>query len=300
MKTVIIIGAGQMGTSVAGLLNPNRVKLLGFGDNNPDKWSGDSAENEASVKNNEQLIKNGSLPIMSVESAIKLDPEMIIIGVIGEERSSQLINQIKKLGYNNEILLLTDVYELFDIRSATIHKIIEQLKEKSVLGAIAELGVFKGDTAWQLNALMPDRKLYLFDTFEGFDSTDVDVEREKKYSGAKEGDFSDTSVEKILERFSYSEQIVVRKGYFPDTADGLEHEHYAFVSLDADLYAPTLSGLEYFYPRLSSGGVIVLHDYGNSQFTGVKAAVEEYEKEHGQLIIVPLVDLHRSCVIVHP
>ena len=90
----------------------------------------------------------------------------------------------------------------------------------------------------------------------------------------------------------------MRKGFFPETARGLEDERYAFVSMDPDLYDPVLSGLDYFYPRLSPGGCIVLHDYNNEQFMGVKKAVEDYEKIHGRLNIVPLGDFHGSCVIM--
>ena len=89
-------------------------------------------------------------------------------------------------------------------------------------------------------------------------------------------------------------------GNFPNTAEGLEQERYAFVSLDADLYAPLLAGLEYFYPRLSSGGAILLHDYNNQRFRGASMAVDDFEKKNGAISLVPLCDLHGSAVILHP
>jgi O-methyltransferase len=45
--------------------------------------------------------------------------------------------------------------------------------------------------------------------------------------------------------------------------DGLNDVLYALVNLDADLYNPTKAGLEYFYPHLSPGGVIFIHDYNH-------------------------------------
>ena len=101
----------------------------------------------------------------------------------------------------------------------------------------------------------------------------------------------------------HPENCVIKNGYFPETAEGLEDETFAFVSLDPDLYAPVLSGLEFFYPRLSGGGVIVVHDYDNKQFEGVRRAVFEFEQEllsrgEGPLALVPLGDLHGSCVII--
>lgn len=288
MRTAIVIGSGQMGTAISELLDPNQIKLLGFGDNDTNKWT-DPADNDAA-----------NLPIMPVEKAIALDPDMVVIGVLDEERSEAICSQIIDLGFNKEIVYLKDLYNLFDIRSGTIRLVAERIIEQQVPGAIAELGVYKGDTAWQLNTLFPDRTLYLFDTFEGFDSADTEIENNRQYSMAKEKDFSDTDVDSILKRIPYPNNVIVKKGYFPETTTGLDDEKYAFVSLDADLYAPTLAGLEYFYPRISPGGIIVLHDYGNSRFKGVKEAVDAYETDHGKLLLVPVIDLHRSCIVLHP
>ena len=72
---------------------------------------------------------------------------------------------------------------------------------------------------------------------------------------------------------------------------------FALVSLDPDLYEPTLEGLRYFYPRLAPGGRILIHDYTSCQFEGVKMAVDEYCRAHG-LFVVPLMDLHGTAVLV--
>ena len=70
-------------------------------------------------------------------------------------------------------------------------------------------------------------------------------------------------------------RYVVVKGYFPETTVGIE-EAFCFVNLDFDLYNPTYAGLEYFYPRMSKGGVILIHDYFSVGWTGVKQAVDEF------------------------
>ncbi|MGN0702868.1 MAG: TylF/MycF/NovP-related O-methyltransferase [Lentihominibacter sp.] len=184
------------------------------------------------------------------------------------------------------------------------------MKKVVIIGAVAELGVYKGDTAVLLNGLFPDRKLYLFDTFEGFDERDIaaeqqgsDVHPDGRLSYAKAGDFGDTSVEGVLARMPYPDRCIVRKGYFPETAADISDSEFAFVSIDPDLYGPALAGLRFFYERLNPGGAIVLHDYNNLQFEGIKKAVAEFEEElaaAGQppLKLVPLGDLHGSCVIV--
>ena len=74
--------------------------------------------------------------------------------------------------------------------------------------------------------------------------------------------------------------------------------NFSFVSLDVDLYQPTLCGLKFFYPRMSKGGVIMVHDYG-SPWLGVALAVDEFSKEN-LLFPIPLADECGSVLFVHP
>ena len=115
-----------------------------------------------------------------------------------------------------------------------------------VVWSIAELGVYKGDIAWKLNALFPERPLHLFDTFQGFDARDISRESSRGLSRAQEGVFSDTSISCVLERLPHPEQALIHKGFFPDTAAGLKDCRFALVSLDADLFAPYWQGLSTF------------------------------------------------------
>jgi O-methyltransferase len=162
----------------------------------------------------------------------------------------------------------------------------ERIVAKNIAGAVAELGVYRGELAAILNRLFPDRTLYLFDTFEGFSDNDLSDGQEGKHSQAAVGDFKDTSLDMVLSRMSQPENVVIRKGYFPATAEGVE-DTFAFVSLDVDLYKPTLAGLNYFYPRLAKGGCIFVHDFNNRRYKGVRSAVEEFTDAAG----VPLVQL---------
>jgi O-methyltransferase len=73
-------------------------------------------------------------------------------------------------------------------------------------------------------------------------------------------------------------------------------DEYAFVSLDVDLYQPILAGLEYFYPRLSAGGYIFIHDYNNARFSGVRMAVEAF-LAHTHAPALPLPDFAGSLIL---
>ena len=284
MPTIVILGAGQFGQTAATLLNTNELQLLAYADNNPRL----------------QNTFYGKVPILSVEQAIVLQPDLALVGVTDPDRTIQLRNQALACGFQGRFLLLSELYNQFDIRSATLIRLAARIEEASVPGAIAELGVYQGDLARKLNALFPQRSLYLFDTFTGFDHRDIIIESGHGYSQAQENEFSNTTMEKVLSRLPYPAQAIYRKGYFPDTITGLDTIRYALVSLDADLYMPIFSGLEYFYPRLNSGGIILLHDFNNSRFQGSHQAVRDYEKKQGTLPLIPLCDLHGSAVIIHP
>ena len=171
----------------------------------------------------------------------------------------------------------------------------------NVKGAIAEFGVYRGEFANYISQCMPDRKLYLFDTFSGFDNRDID-EKENDFSGQarKYSDLSDTSVEIAVNNIAWRENVVVKQGFFPDTAVGLENVRFAFVSLDVDLYKPTLAGLEFFYPRMSGGGYIFVHDYGNPDFGGVREAVMEFCKREGIGCVSFADGGTKSAIIVKP
>jgi O-methyltransferase len=163
--------------------------------------------------------------------------------------------------------------------------------ENNIFGAVAELGVFQGGFARYINTYFPDRKLYLFDTFEGFNKNDINKDLSLGVSSTileESYDFSHTAEELVLERMKHRENCIIKKGYFPETAQDV-NEKFAFVSLDADLYQPMLAGLKYFYPRLEKGGYIFIHDYFNDIFSGTKKAVLEYQKEQ-MLHCVPLGD----------
>jgi O-methyltransferase len=164
------------------------------------------------------------------------------------------------------------------IRLSTLELIANEINTNNITGEVAELGVYKGKFARYINRYFPDRKLFLFDTFKGFDKTDVVSEVQKNLSSGEQ-DFSNTSIEQVLSIMPHRDQCIVKEGFFPDTAVGFE-EIFAFVSIDADLYDPIYNGLKYFYPRLQKGGYIFVHDYNNDNYPGSKKAVNQYCAEN--------------------
>jgi hypothetical protein len=170
----------------------------------------------------------------------------------------------------------------------------DQLAKEGLIGDFAELGVYKGHTATLL-ATMARRfntTAYFLDTFEGFNQNDI----QGIDSGARQGTFSDTSLEAVQALVGQSNTRFI-KGYFPDTAGQIpESATFALVHVDCDLYAPIKSALEFFYPRLVPGGFIVIHDYSSLHWNGAEKAVDEFFADKSESP-TPLTDSAGSVVV---
>ena len=171
---------------------------------------------------------------------------------------------------------------------------VEQLKADQIPGAFAELGVYKGDTAHMLIEMAPGRPIYLFDTFEGFAPADLSQEphTDERYTSSN---FADTSYASVQKRFSAYVQVHIVPGFFPDSAQTVPEQQYALVHLDADLFEPTRAGLDYFYPKLSPGGILLVHDYNHS-WEGVRKAVDEFAATIPEQF-TPIADWQGSVVL---
>lgn len=141
---------------------------------------------------------------------------------------------------------------------------------RAPMGAIVEIGVYKGGSAWHLAQL--GRPLYLYDTFEGIPYQGVqDV-------GNPVGKFSDTSAEAVQALIPASKVV---KGLFPDSL--VPMPPVGFVHADADQYESTKAILEKMPPLMVRGGFILLDDFGVADCPGCTQAV--YESRFPVLII---------------
>ena len=138
--------------------------------------------------------------------------------------------------------------------------------------------------------------MHLFDTFTGFAKQDLDQE-EGSTETTSPHHFSDTSVKTALDYIApMNDRVKVYPGLFPNTIpDYFNNISFAFVHLDADLYAPTIEGLRYFYPRMSPGGMILVHDY--NAWPGARQAVDEFFKDKAE-VPIPMPDKSGSALIV--
>lgn len=327
-KRIAIFGAGQAGMMVRTWL-PATQELMCFIDNDKEK----------------QGKMLDGLPVLSLEEALRLHPEEIILAILNAEAEQMIRKQIAAAGFTGVCTDLGSIRAIQDVRLSALRLHAREIEARKIPGDVAELGVYQGAFAAEINRLFPERRLWLFDTFEGFHARDLAIEAERTGVKTQRRSFSDTTIELVRNRLPHPELARFVKGYFPESLEDLNfevlsgsdakqgggHEKiqralqtpgrnvmqasgnvtaacesqceescepcFALVSLDPDLYEPTLEGLRYFYPRLAPGGRILIHDYTSCQFEGVKMAVDEYCRAH-ELFVVPLMDLHGTAVLV--
>jgi hypothetical protein len=135
-------------------------------------------------------------------------------------------------------------------------------------GDLAEVGCFQGGSTKLICEAKKNSTLHVFDTFEGLPKSSAQdrwIHDENQYS---------CGLDSVREYLKDYEGVHFYKGRFPETAGPVSDRTFSFVHCDVDLYESTLGCLEFFYPRLIRGGVLLSHDY--SVLAGVKTAFTEF------------------------
>jgi hypothetical protein len=159
-------------------------------------------------------------------------------------------------------------------------------RTEKIKGEIAEVGVYRGGSAKIICEAKGDRILHLFDTFEGLPQTEeIDILHFK-------GEFR-ASLEDVKGLLKEYPNVYFYKGLFPSTAEPVKNTKFSFVNLDVDIYRSTVDCLNFFYPRMNPGGIIISHDY--MSVPGVRKAIDEFFKDKSE----PVIELLSSqCLIV--
>lgn len=322
---ILIWGTGSGAEKFLNKLNKSNtenIDIIGFVDNNLDKHGKDFYGKSIYNSNEIKSIKYDFLIVASEYKHIYVDiiKMNIDLNKIIPVYIDKFVDAIQyKNSYLKNIMNIQSKYiftqkmlynkqnfedEYFEykdyFRYRTFELVADEIIKNNVKGQIAEVGVYKGDFAKILNIKFSDRLLYLFDTFEGFNIIDEKSDIKNGFLSKQfldECDFKDTNIDIVIDKMRYKENVVIRKGYFPETAYGLE-ENFAFVSIDVDLYKSIYDALKYFYKRLNIGGYIFIHDYNNKEFFGVKKAIELFEEKYEILKKVPISDQGGTVIIV--
>lgn len=135
-------------------------------------------------------------------------------------------------------------------------------------GAMAEVGCYDGGSTRMICEGKGARALHVFDTFAGL--AELTSEERKTHSAHQ----YTASLESVQDLLSPYPQVHIHAGLFPGTAEPIENLQFSFAHFDVDLYQATLDALNFFYPRMLPGGIILSHDY--SVLAGVRRAFDEF------------------------
>ncbi len=168
-----------------------------------------------------------------------------------------------------------------------------------VEGDFVEFGCYKGDTSVLLHeAIVKYKKahgrrpsnfplLWLYDSFSGLPpKTSEDVSAAGDQFKAGELFVSKREVVERLKKLGFQRDFII-KGFFEelDAASDLPAS-ISFAFLDGDFYSSIKTSLELVVPKLSRGGIIVVHDYNNPELPGSSRAVDEFLKSRPEFKLI--------------
>lgn len=140
---------------------------------------------------------------------------------------------------------------------------------RGIRGDFVEAGVWRGGASILMRGVLAayrveNRKVWLFDSFSGLPAPSLEFPQDKN-SNFHEFDELSVSLEQVKHNFaSYKlldPNVVFVKGWFKDTMPQAQVKKIALLRLDGDLYESTIQGLEQLYPKVSSGGCVIVDDY---------------------------------------
>lgn len=163
----------------------------------------------------------------------------------------------------------------------------------NIEGDLVECGVFKGDMSWVISQTVDfvsaKKKFYLYDTFAGFSdkySSTEDFPGNPNFLNFAHGVYSEEHIyDSVCERFANQPDIFVIKGVVPDILLEKAPEKISFLHIDLNSPAAEIGALEFLFPRLTSGAILVFDDYGWKQFYKQKEVEDAFMQKHHHSIL---------------
>ena len=159
-------------------------------------------------------------------------------------------------------------------------------KGRDLEGDFVECGVYRGAMSRMImhyidfKELAP-RRFYLLDTFSGIPSESL-TEEERRLR--KPAEFEE-SFERVRQTFSAFENVTIVRGTIPETLAQVTTDKVAYLSLDMNAAAPEVAAAEYFWPKMVSGAVIVLDDYGWPHHDVQRRELDAFAARHGVRVL---------------
>lgn len=183
----------------------------------------------------------------------------------------------------------TDAETMIGLKRLTsLQDCVAAVVQDGVPGDLIETGVWRGGAAIFMRAALEaygdaERRVWAADSFEGLPKPD-----EERYP-ADDGDmlWSEpslaVSLDEVKRNFAryglLDERVRFLPGWFRDTLPSAPIDRLALLRLDGDLYESTIVALDSLYSKVSSGGFVIVDDYG--AIPACRAAVDDFRTAHG-------------------
>lgn len=143
-------------------------------------------------------------------------------------------------------------------------------------GDFVECGVYRGRIAMSNMVYLHfeelrDRRYYLFDTFTGLDPLLSTARELQQYKLAYP-----ESYEFVKESFQRFPNVVIVKGSIPTTLSQADGIKVAYLSIDMNSVSPEIQAMEFFWPKLIFGGMVILDDYAQMCHEPQKKAMDAF------------------------
>ncbi len=174
-------------------------------------------------------------------------------------------------------------------RCYALYYAVQYTVKNNIPGDFVECGVWRGGSSMMilktlLSLGVRDRKLYMYDTYEGMSMpTALDgFEANDTWKKSKVSDETNSwclsKIDEVKANISSTgypvDNVTFVKGKVEDTIPGTIPTQIALLRLDTDWYESTHHELIHMFPLLQKNGVMIIDDYGH--WEGAKRAVDEY------------------------
>jgi O-methyltransferase len=191
-------------------------------------------------------------------------------------------------------------------RMYALYQGIQYVVKRDIPGDFVECGVWKGGSAMLMAKTLiqlerSDRTIYLYDTYAGmaepgeYDVSITGKRADKLWAQSQRDGANGWCYESLphvrqnLLRTAYPEdRLQFVRGPVEETIPGVMPERIALLRLDTDWYESTRHELTHLYPRLTTGGILLIDDYGHWQ--GARQAVDEYFRDHASPLMLSRID----------
>ena len=178
-----------------------------------------------------------------------------------------------KVATRLDALTVADKFSILGLPKLNVmQSLLLEVRDKQLVGHAAELGVYRGGVSYLIANTLLNKQVHMFDTWEGLPPT---ADYTNEYH--KPGEFGDIVNRGALDDLATYKRVHFHEGIFPGSVPPiLDTAKFCFVHLDADLYDSTKAGLEFFYPKMVKGGIIVTDDYLWPHCPGCATALHEF------------------------